>query len=58
MNRFYKMRDGQLLVVYGHFTKQEVAMLKREGYRPDRPNTTKNGIRICNKGRNKHARNQ
>lgn len=57
MKRLYKMRDGQTLIVFGHLSKREVAELKKEGYRPDRPNTTRNGIPICNKGRRKHARN-
>ena len=43
----YKRRDGQLLTVTGHFTKQEIAALKSDGYRMDNPGVNKHGIKIA-----------
>lgn len=43
----YKRRDGQSLTVTGHFTKQEIAALKSDGYRLDNPSVNKHGIKIA-----------
>lgn len=46
MLTLYKMQDGDVLVIVGHFSRYELQELKREGYREYRPNTNKHGIPV------------
>lgn len=46
LRKLYRQVDGKRLVIYGHLTRQEVAELKREGWRSDVPQVNKNGIPV------------
>lgn len=46
IRKLYQRVDGKNLVIYGHFNRQEVAELKREGWRLDEPEVNKNGIPV------------
>lgn len=46
MQTLYKMQDGDVLIVVGHFNKNEIRELKLQGYRVDQPNVNKNGIPV------------
>lgn len=46
LRTLYRMEDGKRLVIYGHFSKYEIAALKQEGWRMDKPNVNKNGIPV------------
>lgn len=43
----YKKQDGDLLVITGHFSRQELKALQHEGYREREPNVNKHGIPVC-----------
>jgi len=44
MQVLYKRRDGDLLIVAGHFNKREIKELQKEGYRMEQVN--KHGIPV------------
>ncbi len=46
MTTLYKLRDGDLLIVTGHLSKQEVKDLTRQGYGLRNPLLNKNGIPV------------
>lgn len=41
----YKKQDGDLLVITGHFSRQELKALQQDGYRLQEPQVNKHGIR-------------
>ncbi len=46
MTTLYKLRDGDLLIVTGHLSKQEVKDLIRQGYRHREPQINRHGIPV------------
>lgn len=46
MTTLYKMQDGEVLVVTGHLSRQEVKELMKQGYRSKNPRVNKNGIPV------------
>lgn len=46
LKTLFRMVDGERRVIHGHLSKFEVAALKNEGWREDKPQTNKNGIPV------------
>lgn len=47
VHTLYKLEEGQVLVVMGHFTKAELYWLNKDGYRVNHPKRNKNGIGVA-----------
>ncbi|WP_160327699.1 hypothetical protein [Sporosarcina koreensis] len=46
LRTLYRTIDGERRVIHGHLSKYEVAALRKEGWREDRPQTNRHGIPI------------
>lgn len=46
INTLYKRRDGQTLVITGHFNKAELKDYQKQGYKFRNPDLNKHGIRV------------
>lgn len=46
LKTLFRMVDGERRVIHGHLSKYEVAALRLEGWREDKPQVNKNGIPV------------
>ncbi|WP_336822968.1 hypothetical protein [Sporosarcina sp. USHLN248] len=46
LRTLYRTVDGERRIIHGHLSKYEVAALKQEGWRVDKPQVNRHGIPI------------